>query len=101
MFGTGRPEEIFVGILMLVLAALMARRVRQADATGEIPLWRRRATREELGDAKFKALQVINVAVTVLLITRWWVRSLGSRHATEYASVTPPPYTYDVRWRTR
>ena len=68
MFGTGRPEEIFVGIVALVLAALMAQRVRRADATGEIPLWRKRTTREELGDAKFKALQAANVAVLVLLI---------------------------------
>ena len=51
-----------------MLAALMAQRVRRADATGEIPLWRKRTTREELGDAKFKALQAANVAVLVLLI---------------------------------
>ena len=42
--GSGRPEEIFVGIVALVLAVLMAARVRRADATGKIPLWRKQTS---------------------------------------------------------
>jgi hypothetical protein len=66
--GSGRPEEIFVGIVALVLAVLMAARVRRADATGKIPLWRKQTSREELGETKFKALQLVNIAVMMLLI---------------------------------
>ncbi|WP_260483323.1 hypothetical protein [Sphingomicrobium flavum] len=68
MFGEGRTEEIVVGIIALVLALLLAARVRWADATGQIPLWRKQTTRAELGEAKFRALQVINIAVMMLLI---------------------------------
>ena len=68
MFGEGRPEEIFVGVIALVLALVLAARVRRADATGEIPLYRTRKTKAELGETKFKALLLLNIAAMVALI---------------------------------
>ncbi|MBB3763056.1 hypothetical protein [Sphingomicrobium lutaoense] len=66
--GSGRPEEIFVGIVALVLAVLVGVRVREARRTGEIPLWRKRTTRAEMGETKFNALLLVNLAVLLLLL---------------------------------
>ena len=67
MFGSGRPEEIFVGIVAGVLAIVLAVRIRNALIEGVIPLYRIRKTREEMGEARFLALVAINGVGMLLL----------------------------------
>ena len=64
---TGRPEELFVGAVCVVVAALLLRRMGEALRTGEIPLYRTRLKRAEAGEARFWALVAINAGLFVLL----------------------------------
>ena len=68
MFGEGRAEEILVGAIAAVLAALLARRIFVALREGVIPIYRTRIERGEAGDAKFFALVGINIALLALMI---------------------------------
>ena len=65
-----RPDELLVGALALLLAALLVRRVIVALRTGEVPLYRSRLNRAEAGEAKFRTLLALNalgaLALTVI-----------------------------------
>ncbi len=67
MFGEGKGEQIFVGIVSLVVVGLLVRRIVQALRTAVILLYRTRLSRAEAGDAKFNALVVLNVAAAILM----------------------------------
>jgi len=64
----GRGEEMLVGGLVLVLALVNAWRLRTALRDGEIPLYRTRLRKAEMGTAKFTALVLFNVMLTVALL---------------------------------
>lgn len=64
----GRPEEILFGILALGLSLLLVKRVTDALRTGDIPLYRVRMRREDLGAGRFGALVVLNLAMAALLL---------------------------------
>ena len=68
MFGEGRAEEILVGAIAAVLAALLARRIFLALREDVIPIYRTRMARREAGDAKFYALVGINIALLALMV---------------------------------
>lgn len=68
MFGEGRAEEILVGAIAAVLAALLARRIFLALREDVIPIYRTRMARGEAGDAKFYALVGINIALLALMV---------------------------------
>ena len=53
MFVEGRPEEILVGIVSAALAVLLAIRIRHALTKGVVPIYKKRITRSEVGEAKF------------------------------------------------
>ena len=53
-------EDILLGVVALMLAALLARRIVQAMRTGEVPLYRTRISQGEAGPAKFAALVGLN-----------------------------------------
>lgn len=55
-----RPDEMLVGALALLLAALLVRRVIVALRSGEVPLYRTRLTRAEAGETKFRTLLALN-----------------------------------------
>jgi hypothetical protein len=58
--GAASPDEILVGVLALVLAGLLVRRIVVALRSGEVPLYRQRMSRDEAGEGKFIALLVLN-----------------------------------------
>lgn len=64
---TGRTEEIFVGVICVVVALLLLRRIGDALRTGEIPVYRTRLKRAEAGEGKFWMLVVVNAGLFVLL----------------------------------
>ena len=61
-------EDAFLGAVMIALAALVAVRVVRALQTGEVPLYRKRVTRGEVGGAKFTTIVALNVLVAVGLL---------------------------------
>ena len=63
-----RPDEMLVGALALLLAALLVRRVILALRTGEVPLYRTRLTRAEAGAAKFRTLLALNALGALALV---------------------------------
>lgn len=63
----GRGEELFIGGLCAVLALLILRRIADALRSGEVPLYRIRMRRAEVGEARFWGLVLVNVAMFVLL----------------------------------
>ena len=60
-------EAPLVGGLALVLAAIMVFRGIRALQTGEVPLYRRRAGRAELGPARFWFAVTMQFGVALLL----------------------------------
>jgi hypothetical protein len=64
----GRDEEMLVGGLCLVLALLNAWRIWSAHRVGEVPLYRTRLKRSEVGAGKYAALLAIHAALTALLL---------------------------------
>lgn len=62
-----RGEDLFLGAVMLALAALLVVRIVQALRTDVIPLYRTRLSRTELGTAKFRAIVALNGLVALLL----------------------------------
>ena len=79
---TGRTEEMFVGVLCVVLALLLVVRIGRALRTGEVPLYRTRLKRSEAGEARFWAVVAINCGLFVLLfvIAADLLLGLGLRH---------------------
>lgn len=77
MNGPAGPEEAFVGVVALVLAGLLARRIEAALRTGIIPLYRTRTSREEAGAAKFNTLVAINAAALIVLLVAGFDLLLG------------------------
>ncbi len=63
----GSSDEMLVGIVALVLAGLLVRRVAAALRTGEVPLYRTRMKRSEVGTAKFNALVALNAVGAVVI----------------------------------
>jgi hypothetical protein len=63
-----RGEEVLVGGLCLVLALVNGWRLWTALAKGEIPLYRKRLRKAELGRGKFAALVAFNLALLGLLL---------------------------------
>jgi hypothetical protein len=63
-----RAEELLVGALVLVLALVNAWRLWSALREGEIPLYRTRLRRAEMGAAKFGAAVAINFALLAVLL---------------------------------
>jgi hypothetical protein len=63
----GLGEEKLVGALALLLAAIMVWRGIRALQSGEVPLYRRRAGRQELGAARFWFAVAMQFAVALLL----------------------------------
>jgi hypothetical protein len=61
-------ENIFVGIVALLGAAVLGWRVFGALRTGEVPVYRSRLNRKEAGSAKFYALVALNGLATVALL---------------------------------
>ena len=61
-------EDAFLGAVMVALAALVAFRVVRALQTGEVPLYRKRVARGEVGGAKFTTIVVLNVMVAIGLL---------------------------------
>ena len=76
-------EDILLGVVALMLAALLVRRIAQALRTGEVPLYRTRISRDEAGPAKFAALVALNalVLVVMLVIAADMLLGLGLRAA--------------------
>ena len=67
MLGEGRPEEMLVGIVALVLALVVGWRIRTAMREGVVPLYKVRKSRSEMGEARFMTLVFLNVAAALLL----------------------------------
>ena len=63
-----RAEEMLVGALCLLLALVNAWRLWGALRKGEIPLYRTRVRRAEMGTAKFGAAVAINFALLAVLL---------------------------------
>ena len=63
-----RGEEVLVGGVVLVLALVNAWRIWTALRQGEVPLYRTRLRRAEMGKAKFAALVAVNIALLVVLL---------------------------------
>ena len=61
-------EDLLVGLVALLCALALAWRVVGAVRTGEVPLYRKRLTRAEVGAAKFNALVALNALVMAGLI---------------------------------
>ncbi|QDP19784.1 hypothetical protein [Sphingomonas xanthus] len=76
-----RGEDLLLGLVALLLAALLARRIYVAMGTGEIPLYRTRIKRSVAGEGKFRALVALNalVALGILLIAADLLFGLGLR----------------------
>ncbi|MDQ3074751.1 MAG: hypothetical protein M3Q88_03950 [Pseudomonadota bacterium] len=64
----GRGEEVLVGGVVLVLALVNAWRIWTALRRGEVPLYRTRLRRADLGRAKFAALVALNVILLAVLL---------------------------------
>lgn len=64
----GRGSEIFVSIVALAPVPFVVKRVVEALRTGEVPLYRKRMTRAELGAGKFNFLVGLNVLAVLALI---------------------------------
>lgn len=60
-----KGEDIFLGVLMLALAALLVVRIVGALRTDVIPLYRTRVSRAELGTGKFRTIVVLNGLVAL------------------------------------
>ena len=63
-----RTEEMLVGALCLVLALVNAWRLWGALRKGEIPLYRTRRRRAEVGTAKYGAALAVNFALLAVLL---------------------------------
>ncbi len=63
-----RGEEILVGGLCLVLALVNGWRLWSAIGNGEMPLYRTRLRKADLGRGKFAALVAFNLALLGLLL---------------------------------
>ena len=63
----GRGEELLIGALCAVLALFILRRIADGVRSGELPLYRKRLNRAQVGEARFWGLVVVNVALFVLL----------------------------------
>ena len=63
-----RAEEMLVGGVVLVLALVNAWRIWTALRQGEVPLYRTRLRRAEMGKAKFAALVALNLVLLVVLL---------------------------------
>jgi hypothetical protein len=63
-----RVEEMLVGALCLVLALVNAWRLWSALRQGEIPLYRTRLRRADMGGAKFGAAVAVNFAFLAVLL---------------------------------
>ena len=74
-------EQMFVGAVALLGAALLGWRVLGALRTGEVPLYRARVTRAEAGAAKFHVLVGLNALamVAMLVIAADLLLGLGLR----------------------
>ncbi|MCM8558438.1 hypothetical protein [Sphingomicrobium sediminis] len=68
MFGEGRPEEILVGIVSAALAVLLAIRIRHALTKGVVPIYKKRISRSEVGEAKFNFVVIANAVGMLLLL---------------------------------
>jgi hypothetical protein len=77
----GRDEEVLVGGLVLVLALINMWRIRTALRHGEIPLYRTRLRKADMGKGKFAALVALNVVVVgvLLVIAADLILGLGLR----------------------
>ncbi|WP_265571570.1 hypothetical protein [Sphingomicrobium nitratireducens] len=60
--------DLFTGVVALVVAGLLARRVFTALTDGVIPLYRTRLTRAEAGEAKFKTLVLFNAGLSLFML---------------------------------
>jgi hypothetical protein len=58
---------MLVGALCLVLALVNAWRIWAATRRGEVPLYRTRLRKAEVGAAKYAAAVAVNVGLTVVL----------------------------------
>ena len=63
-----RGEDLLVGGLCLVLALVNGWRLWTAFGKGEMPLYRTRLRRAEVGPAKFAALAALNLFLLGLLL---------------------------------
>ena len=61
-------ENMLLGVIALVVAVLLARRIAQALRTGQVPIYRTRISREEAGPAKFAALVGLNGLALILML---------------------------------
>ena len=64
----GRGEDVLVGGLCLVLALVMAKRMRDALEAGEMPLYRTRLRKADVSVAKYRAVVLFNAALVVLIL---------------------------------
>jgi hypothetical protein len=60
-----RGEDQFLGALFLALATLLLVRAVRAIQTGEVPLYKTRVTRGEVGPAKFRTIVALNGLVAL------------------------------------
>jgi hypothetical protein len=63
-----RGEELLVGGLCLVLALFNAWRIWTAHRAGEVPLYRARLKRADMGAGKYAALLAFHAALTAVLL---------------------------------
>lgn len=56
----GRGEELFVGLVCALLALLVLRRMGDALRSGEVPLYRTRLRRADVGEARYWGLILLN-----------------------------------------
>lgn len=61
-------QNLLVGFIALLGAAALAWRVFGAIRTGQVPLYRKRLMRAEVGAAKFNALVALNALLMVLML---------------------------------
>ncbi|MBW0145808.1 hypothetical protein [Sphingomicrobium clamense] len=75
--------DLFTGIVALIVAGLLVKRVVVAMRDGIIPLYKTRMTREEAGEAKFKTLVALNMvgALAMFAIGSDLLLDLGLRDA--------------------
>ena len=65
---TARGEDVLVGGLCLLLALFNAWRIWTAHRAGEVPLYRTRLKRAEVGAGKYAALLAFHAALTAVLL---------------------------------
>ncbi len=63
----GRGDDMLVGAIALLVVPFLLLRVAKALRSGEVPLYRTRLSRAEVGAAKFNFLVALNAIGAIIL----------------------------------